>query len=160
VIELSSNLSPGRYDFVLSSGSPKIVRSVLKVRTTKLRDVVDLTDKVKDFVEGSGVKDGIMLCYNKHTTSALILANRREGVVELISEVLSSLLEEKVEEKSRGEVRDPEIARAYVSSAIFGASVEIPIESGKCTFGDWQGLYLLETFGPRDREVILTAIGS
>jgi len=94
-----------------------------------------------------------------HTTSALVLVNRREGIAELVPEILRSVLEKAVEKQGMGTSRDPETVNAYMSSTALGASVTIPIESGKLKVGDWQGLYLVEMSGPREREVVLTAVG-
>jgi len=133
---------------------------VLKVETTKLREVVDLTGLVKEFAQSSGIKDGLLFCYNKHTTSALVLANRREGIAQLLHEILQDIAEDPVEKKSATASRDPNMLRAYLLSALMGNSLGIPIESGSCRMGDWQGVYLVEMAGPREREIVLTAVGN
>lgn len=88
-----------------------------------------------------------------------MLVNRREGIAELVPEILHEILEETVEKRGASTSRDPETVNAYVSSTLLGASVNIPIESGKLKIGDWQGLYLVEMLGPREREIVLTAVG-
>lgn len=159
VLELKPNSPSGNYDFVLSSPKAKVIRKVLIIRTSKLREVLDLTGQVRDFVAASGIKDGLLSCFNKHTTSGLVLANRREGVGDLIPELLHDVLEAAAGRRGAKASRDPETVVAYISSAMLGASVSLPIESGKCKIGDWQGLYFVEMAGPRDREVVLTAVG-
>jgi secondary thiamine-phosphate synthase enzyme len=149
----------GNYDFVLSSSKAKVVRNTLKIRTTKIREAIDLTSQAQSFVATSGVAEGVLSCFNRHTTSAIVLGNRREGIVKLVPETLHDALEEAVEKRSTVASRDPETVNAYMSSTALGASVTIPIESGKLKFGDWQGLYLVEMSGPREREIVLTAVG-
>jgi len=158
-IGLVSNPPTGNYDFVLSSSKAKVVRNTLKIKTTKMRDIVDLTGQAQDFVTRAGVNEGTLSCFSRHTTSAIMLVNRREGIAELVPEILHEILEETVEKRGASTSRDPETVNAYVSSTLLGASVNIPIESGKLKIGDWQGLYLVEMLGPREREIVLTAVG-
>jgi len=136
-----------------------VVRNTLKIKTSKLRETINLTGQVQSFVVSSGVSQGVLSCFNMHTTSALVLVNRREGIAELVPEILRSVFEKVVEKQGMGTSRDPETVNAYMSSTALGASVTIPIESGKLKVGDWQGLYLVEMSGPREREVVLTAVG-
>lgn len=101
----------------------------------------------------------MLSCFNKHTTSAIVSVNRREGISELVPETLHDALEEAVKKRSTVASRDPETVNAYMSSTALGCSVTISIESGKLEVGDWQGLYLVEMSGPREREIVLTAVG-
>lgn len=146
------------YDFVLS-GDRKTVSTVLRLKSSKLKEVVELTSQAKDFVSSSGVRNGLLSCFIRHTTAALVLANRREGVGELLTEVLHDAFEEVVEDKAGRISREPEIVGAYLLSAVLGSSVIIPVQNGRCAMGDWQGLYLIEMSGPREREVAMTLVG-
>jgi len=150
------------YDFTISSApGQRSFRKRLLINTVQAREVVDVSDHVREFVKTSGIKNGLISCYNTHTTSALILANRREGVAQIISNVLGEDLRA---EHTAGILQsykgDPQVMAAYVSSAILGNSIIIPIEDGSLLMGEWQGLYFVEFSGPRERQVILTAIGS
>ena len=158
-IRLGPNSSTGDYDFVLSSSKARVVRNTLKIRTTKIREAINLTSQAQSFVAASGVTEGMLSCFNKHTTSAIVLVNRREGIAELVPETLHDALEEAVKKRGTAASRDPETVNAYMSSTALGGSVTIPIESGKLKVGDWQGLYLVEMSGPREREIVLTAVG-
>ena len=54
----------------------------------------------------------------------------------------------------------PDDMPAHVKSSLFGASVTVPIPTGRPCFGTWQGIYLCEH---RDRaggrSLVLTAFG-
>ena len=45
---------------------------------------------------------------------------------------------------------------AHVKSALVGTSQWIPVEDGRLVLGTWQGIYLCEFDGPRQRQVHLT----
>ena len=50
-------------------------------------------------------------------------------------------------------------AAHFLSEAI-GISCLLPCEDGKPTLGRWQGIFLIELDGPRERTVRVTAIGA
>jgi len=45
---------------------------------------------------------------------------------------------------------------AHIKSSIVGSSVTIPFEKGRLCLGTWQGVYLCELDGPRNRKVLMT----
>ena len=158
VIALRRNSSARGYDFVLS-GQSKVIRTTLKLETSKLRETIELTGKVREFVGSSDVKNGLLSCFSRHTTVALVLANRRQGISKLVPEVLHATLEGAVKDKAAIIPSEPETVSAYLLSTVLGSSVMIPVEGGKCALGDWQGLYFIEMSGPREREVVMTLVG-
>ena len=47
---------------------------------------------------------------------------------------------------------------AHIKSSLVGSSVTVPFENGKLLLGRWQGIYLCEFDGPRERKVIVTVL--
>jgi secondary thiamine-phosphate synthase enzyme len=47
---------------------------------------------------------------------------------------------------------------AHIKSSIVGTSVTIPFEDGRLALGRWQGVYLCEFDGPRERKVIVSVV--
>jgi secondary thiamine-phosphate synthase enzyme len=44
---------------------------------------------------------------------------------------------------------------AHIKSSLVGSSVTVPFENGKLMLGRWQGIYLCEFDGPRERKVLV-----
>ena len=44
---------------------------------------------------------------------------------------------------------------AHIKSSIVGSSVTVPFSGGMLMLGRWQGIYLCEFDGPREREVVV-----
>lgn len=44
---------------------------------------------------------------------------------------------------------------AHIKSSLVGSSVTVPFEGGKLLLGRWQGIYLCEFDGPRERKVLV-----
>ena len=44
---------------------------------------------------------------------------------------------------------------AHIKSSLVGSSVTVPFENGKLLLGRWQGIYLCEFDGARERKVLI-----
>lgn len=122
---------------------------------------LDLSDDLKSLVDISGVRSGVLTAFLEHSTAALIVASRREGVIhEILSAVLTAYPEENVRQASKRVSRDPRVMLAYTLSATLGTSIQIPIRNGELALGEWQAVYLIELNGPRDyRRITVTIVG-
>jgi secondary thiamine-phosphate synthase enzyme len=49
---------------------------------------------------------------------------------------------------------------AHIKSTVVGQSATLPIEEGRLALGTWQGVYLAEFDGPRQRTVVVSLIVS
>ena len=49
---------------------------------------------------------------------------------------------------------------AHIKTSMMGPSVSIPVHDGRLTLGTWQGIYLTEFDGPRNRSVFVQLIPS
>ena len=49
---------------------------------------------------------------------------------------------------------------AHVKASLLGPSLTLPIRDGRPALGTWQGIYLCEFDGPRQRTLQVTAVGS
>ena len=65
------------------------VRSRIEIETRSRTEVIDITDRVGQLVEGRG--DGLCYLFNKHTTSALMVITAEMGVPEDIMDILQTL---------------------------------------------------------------------
>lgn len=45
---------------------------------------------------------------------------------------------------------------AHIKSSLTGHSLTIPFSEGEPVLGTWQGIYLMEFDGPRERKIIVT----
>jgi secondary thiamine-phosphate synthase enzyme len=48
---------------------------------------------------------------------------------------------------------------AHIKSSLVGSSVTVPFENGRLLLGRWQGIYLCEFDGPRERKIAVLMIG-
>jgi secondary thiamine-phosphate synthase enzyme len=119
--------------------------------STKERDVVLLNKDITDFVENSGVREGICLVTIPHTTASLAITSFWDpnGLTDLQEEICR-IVPTRIDFKHQHDT--PQDAAGHVKSSIVGTSISFIIHDGKLLLGGSQGIYFLEFDGPRNRE--------
>ena len=49
-------------------------------------------------------------------------------------------------------------AHAHIKATLVGQSAAIPVENGRLALGRWQGIFLAEFDGPRERTVLVSVV--
>jgi secondary thiamine-phosphate synthase enzyme len=120
-----------------------------ELSTHKRTEFVDITDKIKEIIKKSNVKDGIAIIYIPHTTAAIIInENYDPSVTEDITTTLNRLIPH-----SQQYAHTEGNADAHIKASIIGSTRTVFIENGEMVFGTWQGIFFCEFDGPRRRKV-------
>lgn len=127
---------------------------MLKIKTTRPQEFIDITRQVENVVRERGVVSGIAMVYVPHTTAGITV--NENGDPDVVSDILTSL-EETFPEK--GAYRHFEgNSHAHIKASLMGSSVTMIIEEGRLKLGRWQGLYFCEFDGPRSRTVFVKVV--
>jgi secondary thiamine-phosphate synthase enzyme len=129
----------------------------MQIKTSKRIELIDITDKVKERLNETGVQNGICVISTKHTTTSIIVNENESG---LMSDILALL--EKLVPAHAGYAHDriDNNADAHLKAMLLGSSETIPVIDGSLHLGTWQSIFLAEMDGPRTREVTVTVISS
>jgi secondary thiamine-phosphate synthase enzyme len=120
-----------------------------RVRTTRKIERRDITEEVRGAAVKLGVEgDGALLISLPHTTAAVTIGEAWDPDV---TGDIERALEAWVPgvRFDHGEGNSP----AHFLSEAIGVSCLLPFEKGKPVFGRWQGVFLVELDGPRERTV-------
>ena len=120
---------------------------------TQKGDVVDLTAKVEAAVEG--VKEGLVNVFAPHATGVLIIGENEPNIDRDYLRLMEKLAPE---HGGWAHDRIDDNAHAHLRSALFGASLTIPVHEGRLALGTWQRIMFLEFDGPRHRRVLVTVV--
>lgn len=127
------------------------------IKTKKKEEIIDITDKVKEIVFDSNVKDGICLVFVPHATAAIMVnENNDPSVSEDILSALNKIIPEKANYKH--DITDNNAA-SHIKALIIGCSKAIPIKKGILALGIWQAIALAEFDGPKERKINISLIG-
>ncbi len=119
------------------------------IRTLRRIELLDITREIQDIVFKSKIKDGMCFVFCPHTTAGLTInENADPSVRKDIMNTLSKIVPESLSySHTEGN------ADSHIKSSLFGSSLTVFIEDGSLLLGTWQGIYLCESDGPREREV-------
>jgi secondary thiamine-phosphate synthase enzyme len=129
----------------------------LKVRSSEREELVDITREVERLVRDSGRDSGICHLYTQHTTCGLTINENADPDVK--SDMLGFLrrLIPQYDPLFRHFEHNSD---AHIKSSLVGCSASIPFADKKLLLGRWQGIYLCEFDGPRERSVLASLVGS
>jgi secondary thiamine-phosphate synthase enzyme len=127
----------------------------LSLRTDQREVIVDVTSRVRAVVTRSKVREGICVVNIVHTTAAVFVNENADPDVQ--RDLLHQLA--KLVPKD-GDYRHAEgNAGAHIKAVLVGADVALSIHDGELVLGTWQGVYIAEFDGPRERSATVTVIG-
>jgi secondary thiamine-phosphate synthase enzyme len=120
---------------------------ILRVRTDRRTQLVDVTNEVQALVSKSGVEYGVCRVYVPHTTAGLTINEHADPDVASDFEAFMDRLV-----PQRGPYRHAEgNSDSHAKTILTGTSQQIFVENGRLVLGRWQGIFFCEYDGPRER---------
>ena len=125
---------------------------VIKVRSNQREELVEFTDEVQHQLKQSDAKEGVVVLYVQHTTAGLTVnENADPDVPRDLLHALRTLIPQHGMDFRHSE----ENSDAHIKASLVGSSVTIPFKDSKLLLGRWQGIFLCEFDGGRERKVIM-----
>jgi secondary thiamine-phosphate synthase enzyme len=119
-------------------------------------DLVEFTEEVSARVRESGPREGVCVLFVRHTTAGLTV---NENADPDVPRDMLHCLRTLVPQHGMGFRHGEQNSDAHIKASLVGPSVTVPFADGRLLLGRWQGIFLCEFDGPRDREVVLSIIG-
>ena len=128
--------------------------TTITISTKEPKQVLDITDAVERAIKSTKVTEGLCNVFVTHTTAALAVGEAIEGTDEDLMETLEKMI-------PRIRFRhghDPSHAPDHMISSIIGPSLTVPLNQGQLVMGTWQRVLLVESNGPRSREIVVSCV--
>lgn len=124
----------------------------LKVRSHEREELVEFTDAVQQKLTASDEQEGVVELFVQHTTAGLTV---NENADPDVPRDMLHLLRTLIPQHGMGFRHGEENSDAHIKATLVGSSVSIPFSKGKLLLGRWQGIFLCEFDGARERQVIM-----
>jgi secondary thiamine-phosphate synthase enzyme len=129
----------------------------IRVRTPARNALVEITDRVEDAVRRAGAREGIVVLQSLHTTAALTVNENADP--DVVHDVLLKM--DEIVPATEPYYRHAEgNSDSHVKTSLFGPSLTLIVHDARPLLGRWQGIYLCEWDGPRERTVAVQVIGA
>jgi len=121
--------------------------------------LTESTDSIRAFVRESGVSQGLLTLFCRHTSASLLI---QENAAPAARRDLEHYFAELAPESAAYEHDDegPDDMPAHLRAALTQTQLSIPVSQGAPLLGTWQGVYLFEhRRSPSPREIALHLVG-
>jgi secondary thiamine-phosphate synthase enzyme len=131
------------------------MRQTIELSTSRREALIDITARVTETVQASGVRDGIVHIYAQGATAAIMIqenwdASVPSDVVDLLRKLIPPGVWLHDEQDGNGD--------AHLKAGLVGPSETVPIIDGKLGLSTWQGIFFCEFDGPRQRRTIVCTV--
>ena len=128
------------------------MQEILRIKTSKTQEVVDITGQVTKVLARSPRDEGICTVFVRHATAAIIINENADPGFRLdVVTALDRLFPQGIWEHDKVD----DNGAAHLKAMILGPSETVPIRGGQLLLGTWQGIALVECDGPREREIVV-----
>ena len=120
----------------------------------------NITERVAEIVEKSGVQDGLVLVNAMHITASVFINDNESGLHEDYKKWLERLAPFDASPKTYAHNRTGEDnADAHLKRQVMGREVVVAITKGQLDFGPWEQIFYGEFDGRRPKRVLVKVIG-
>ncbi len=126
----------------------------LNVKSRQRNEFIDITPRVEEVLQETGIKRGVCYVYVPHTTAGVTI---NEGADPSVQHDILSTLSGLIPHEG-GYHHAEGNSDAHIKSSLVGASQYVLIDDGKLMLGTWQSVFFCEFDGPRHRRVALKFI--
>jgi secondary thiamine-phosphate synthase enzyme len=145
-----------------TAGGLTIHGETFVIDTDQRVELVDLTNKIMEFVRRFNISEGLVSIWSMHTTCTLLI---NEFQVALLSDI-KRFLEQMVARDAEYMHNDPthsdcdrQNADSHLRALLLGHSLSLQISGGEVVLGQWQRILMAELDGPRARSLRVQIIG-
>jgi secondary thiamine-phosphate synthase enzyme len=110
--------------------------------------LTDFTHQVARWVRASGVGNGLLTLFVRHTSCSLLIQENADPDVQAdLAAFLRRLVppaDDPAMEWITHRAEGPDDMPAHIKAALLPVSLQIPVAGGRLALGTWQGIYLVE----------------
>jgi len=120
--------------------------------------LTEFTDSVRGFVSESGIEEGLLTLFCRHTSASLVIQENAAPAARRDLEAYFARLapEGGYEHDDEG----PDDMPAHLRSALTATQLSIPVRKGSLVLGTWQGIFLFEhRRGTPERQIAMHLVG-
>lgn len=115
---------------------------------TNGQGLYEFTRQVTAWVAGSGVGDGLLTLFVRHTSASLLIQENADPEVQADLRAYFARLVPQANDPAMAYLRHttegPDDMPAHIKAAMMPVSLSIPVRGGHPLLGTWQGIYVFE----------------
>ncbi len=122
-------------------------------------EIQDLTRRVEEIIQRSGLGGGIACVFSSSSTSAVTTLEYEPGLLRDLPQALERLFPRDMRYEHEERWHDGN-GHSHVRAACIGPSLSVPFRNGQPVLGTWQQIVFVELDNkPRRRKVLVQLVG-
>lgn len=131
----------------------------IRIETKGENDFIDITDRVREIVKRSGIRNGLCCVFVPGSTGAVTTMEYEPGLKRDLAYALARIAPSDIYYFHHERWGDDN-GRSHVKASIIGPSVTVPVINGDLVLGTWQQIVFLELdTRPRSRRILVVVLG-
>ena len=120
-------------------------------------NVIIVTDQVREFIKSTGICEGHVLIFFRHTTGAVIINEFEAGIVADLQAMFEKISPAAHDYKHH--IREVDFnGHAHLRSVLMQSSVSIPILEGEMTLGEFQEILVIDDQVDQDARIVIVQV--
>jgi len=121
--------------------------------------VIDVTEKVREIVSKSEIREGLACVFVAGSTGAVTTIEHEPGLVTDMRDAMDRLYPKSIDYEHHQRWGDGN-GHSHIRASLVGPSLTVPIVDGNLVLGTWQQIVFLEFDNkPRTRELTVQIVG-
>jgi secondary thiamine-phosphate synthase enzyme len=144
----------------------KIYKQKIELQSSTQIEFIDITEKVEEVVEKSGIREGQVIVYSLHTTGSVIINHNESMLIQDFMRTIYRLVpvsdrySHDLFELNRSKTSDGRSnGHSHCKAILLGVSQTVLLEKGKMTLAERQSIFFVELDGARKRNVLIQVMG-
>ncbi|HQS82998.1 MAG TPA: secondary thiamine-phosphate synthase enzyme YjbQ [Thiobacillus sp.] len=127
---------------------------------TRGKGLYAFTPQVRNWVDTSGIREGLLTLYIRHTSASLLIQENADPTVQTDLERFLSRLVPEGDPIYEHTLEGADDMPAHVRAALTQTHLSIPVADGRPLLGTWQGIYVFEhRRAAQTRRVVVHLLG-
>ena len=133
-------------------------KTTLHIRTSG-KGLYNFTDSIRAQLKEWQVSEGMCYLFVQHTSASLLISESWDPSARADLETFMEKLVPEGERWYTHTLEGPDDATSHIRTMLTDVSLTIPVDNGKLSLGQWQGVYLFEhRTRPHTRKVLMRAL--
>jgi len=134
-------------------------RKELSFNIPSRRGFVNITAQVRECLEESGIREGLLLCNAMHITASVFINDDETGLHHDFERWLEQLAPHQPLDLYRHNNTGEDNGDAHLKRTVMGREVIVAVTEGQLDFGPWEQIFYGEFDGRRKKRVLVKIIG-
>ena len=131
----------------------------ITLKTSARDEVIDVTEKVREIVSKSNIREGLACVFVVGSTAAVTTVEHEPGLVTDMRGAMDRLYPKSIDYEHHQRWGDGN-GHSHIRASFVGPSLTVPIVDGNLVLGTWQQIVFLEFDNkPRTREITVQIVG-